>query len=127
MDHITYEQFGAAGDGRTDDMPAVVRAHEEANRQNLPVRAKEGAVYFIANIARTAEIRTDTDWTGAKFVIDDRDLDNIHAPIFDVPPEGEEVGLNLETLSFGQSEIENPTGKPLYVSVRNDGRSLPLN
>ena len=121
MDHITYEQFGATGDGRADDMPAIVRAHEEANRQNLPVRAKEGAVYSISNIARTAEIRTDTDWTGAKFVIDDRDLDNIHAPIFDVPPEGEEVGLNLETLSFGQSEVENPTGKPLYVSVRNDG------
>ena len=102
MDHITYEQFGAAGDGRTDDMPAIVRAHEEANRQNLPVRAKEGAVYFIANIARTAEIRTDTDWTGAKFLIDDRDLDNIHAPIFDVPPEGEEV----ESL-IGTSEAHN--------------------
>lgn len=36
---LTYEQFGAIGDGVADDMPAIVRTHAEANRLGLPVRA----------------------------------------------------------------------------------------
>ena len=38
---LTYEQFGAIGDGVADDMPAIVRTHAEANRLGLPVRARE--------------------------------------------------------------------------------------
>ena len=83
---ITYEAFGAAGDGVQNDMPAIVAAHEEANRLGLVVRAKEGAVYFIAPQAATAVIRTDTDWTGATFRIDDRDLDDFRAPLFRSSP-----------------------------------------
>ena len=64
-DFLTYEQFGAAGDGITDDMPAIVRTHAEANRLGLPVRARAGARYYISPKAATAEIRTCTDWTGA--------------------------------------------------------------
>ena len=45
---ITYEAFGAIGDGVTDDMPAIAKAHAEANRLGLPVKAKEGAVYYIS-------------------------------------------------------------------------------
>ena len=57
MPYITYEQFGAVGDGRTDDMDAIIKAHEEANRLGLPVRAKEGAADYIAPKAKTAIIR----------------------------------------------------------------------
>ncbi len=119
-DYITYEAFGAKGDGRTDDMPAVIAAHAEANRRGLPVRAAEGAVYYIAPRAATAVICTDTDWTGARFVIDDRGLDVWTEPIFDVPPAGTEVTLPLESLCRGQTAVENPTGKTLYVHVFND-------
>ncbi len=112
-DYITYEAFGAKGDGRTDDMPAVIAAHAEANRRGLPVRAAEGAVYYIAPRAATAVICTDTDWTGARFVIDDRGLDVWTEPIFDVPPAGTEVTLPLESLCRGQTAVENPTGKTL--------------
>jgi hypothetical protein len=37
--YLTYEQFGAVGDGVTDDMPAIVACHNYANEKNLPVRA----------------------------------------------------------------------------------------
>ena len=37
MEFITYEMFGAVGDGVTDDMPAIAKAHEEANQCNKPV------------------------------------------------------------------------------------------
>ena len=46
-DAVTYEAFGAAGDGKTDDQAAIVRAHAEANRRNVPVRAGNGKTYYI--------------------------------------------------------------------------------
>ena len=119
-EYITYEQFGAIGDGKSDDMPAVVKAHEEANRLGLPVRAREGACYLIGPFARCAEIRTDTDWTGASFVLDDRDLDDYRMPVFDLPPEGEAVPFPLTSLRAGQDYIPNPSGAELFVRVYND-------
>ena len=44
---ITYEDFGAVGDGVHDDMEAIVRAHDYANECGLPVRAKDSATYYI--------------------------------------------------------------------------------
>ena len=38
MRFVTYEQFGAKGDGVTDDAAAIKAAHDYANEQNLPVR-----------------------------------------------------------------------------------------
>ena len=37
---VTYEAFGAVGDGKTDDAAAIVSAHAYANEHNLPVRTK---------------------------------------------------------------------------------------
>lgn len=68
---ITYEKYGAKGDGVTDDMPAIVAAHAAANEKGLPVKAKAGKTYYIGNTSLTAEIRTDTDFGKASFIIDD--------------------------------------------------------
>ena len=69
--YITYRQFGAAGDGKTNDIEAIVRTHQYANAHHLPVRADDGAVYYIGEAECGAIIRTDTDWTGGAFIIDD--------------------------------------------------------
>ena len=42
---VTYEQFGALGDGKTDDMDAIIAAHAYANEHRLPVKAKDDATY----------------------------------------------------------------------------------
>ena len=119
MEFITYEQFGAIGNGVADDMPAIIRAHEEANKLNLPVRAKEGATYYIAPIGRTAIVQTSTDWTGAKFVIDDVGVENFTEPVFKVTSKLEPVEFKLEKLDRGTAYLENPTGKKLHVLVFN--------
>ena len=116
---ITYEMFGAVGDGVTDDMPAIARAHDEANRRGLPVKAKEGAVYYISPKALPATVQTSVDWTGAKFIFDDRDCENIHAPIFRVTAAESPVELAIPSLKRGQTQIDNPTGRDLYVIVKN--------
>ena len=40
-DYVTYEEFGAVGDGKTDDFAAIVKAHEYANSNGLSVFANE--------------------------------------------------------------------------------------
>lgn len=119
--YLTYEQFGAIGDGVADDMPAIVRTHAEANRLGLPVRARDHALYRIANRSATAEIGTDTDWGDASFVIDDRGLDRCDAPVFHVKSlTVTEVPFALEKLAAGQTHIDNPTGKELFLRVWNE-------
>ncbi|MCQ2393165.1 MAG: hypothetical protein MJ249_02665 [Kiritimatiellae bacterium] len=83
---ITYEEFGAVGDGKTDDMPAIVAAHAAANKRNLPVRATAGKTYFIGKAAKTAIIQTDVDFGTANFIIDDVDCEKYTTSIFTIAP-----------------------------------------
>jgi len=119
MEFITYEMFGAVGNGTADDMPAIKAAHDEANAKGLPVRAREGAVYRISPRALKAIIMTDTDWTGASFVIDDVDCENRNLPIFSVPNTEESVGLKIDSIKEGETHIDNPFGCDLFVKVEN--------
>lgn len=118
-DYITYEMFGAAGDGLQDDMPAIVLAHAEANKLNLPVKAKAGAVYYISPRDQTAIVQTNVDWRGAKFVIDDVECQRITAPVFHVVSRKNAVPLQAESMACGQTEMENPFGCDLHVIVQN--------
>ncbi|MBE5761254.1 MAG: hypothetical protein E7334_04585 [Clostridiales bacterium] len=119
-EYISYEMFGAIGDGVHDDMPAIKKAHEEAGKLGLPVKAKPGAVYYISPKAVTACITTDTIWEGAKFIIDDRGCEDIKVPVFKVISTLSPVDLPLKKLAKGQTKIENITNRDLYVAVKND-------
>ena len=44
-DFVTYEDFGAIGDGKTDDFEAIIKTHEYANANGLRVFANETATY----------------------------------------------------------------------------------
>lgn len=72
---VKYGDFGAAGDGVTDDFGAIFAAHAYANEHNLPVRAHPGATYYIGRIDEPAEVQTSTDWTSAEFIIDDSGIE----------------------------------------------------
>ena len=78
-DYVTYRMFGAKGDGKTNDYAAIVATHAYANEKNLPVKADKGAVYYVdkmdKNNPKGAIIKTDTDWSGAEFIIDDSKLE----------------------------------------------------
>lgn len=103
---ITYEKYGAKGDGVTDDMPAIVAAHAAANKMGLPVRAKAGKTYFIGKAPLTAEIRTDTDFGKASFIIDDVNLEEVRKPIFKVCADKEPFDVKgVSTLMRGQTNI----------------------
>lgn len=92
-DYVTYEDFGAVGDGKADDFEAVVKTHEYANANSLSVFANETATYYIGGANKTAYIMTDTDWSTARFIIDDTAVENRGAWIFNIAPS--QGGINI--------------------------------
>jgi hypothetical protein len=77
--YVTYEEFGAKGDGVTDDFFAIKAAHDYANENGLAVKANDAATYYIHETRvdgepQSAVIKTDTDWGEANFIIDDTDI-----------------------------------------------------
>ena len=68
---VRYKDFGAKGDGKTNDHAAIVAAHDYANEHDLPVKADDDATYYIGDITQPATIKTDVDFGKAKFIIDD--------------------------------------------------------
>ena len=84
--YITYGEHGAIGDGVTDDLPAIIKAHAAANEAGLPVKADAGKTYYIGASTQTAQVQTDTDWGDAKFVIDDSKLEvnNRNSHVFNI-------------------------------------------
>ncbi len=115
---VTYEQFGAKGDGVTDDMPAVAAAHAYANEHDLPVRTAPDARYYIGGRALTAEIATDTDWGNSRFVIDDRAVEDRRAPVFRAVSRLAPLELVITSLHRGQKNIGFAPGADCYVVVR---------
>ena len=103
---VYYEEFGAVGDGKTDDFLAIYNTHEFANECGQTVKADPDATYYICDTAiygssvACAVIKTNVDWQGARFTVDDRHIDPAGAtkkygsrPIFKVEPDCEMITL----------------------------------
>lgn len=122
---VTYEAFGAVGDGVTDDLPAICAAHAHANEQGLPVRSKHDATYHLGRQALTAVITTDTDWNTSRFTIDDTDVDDHRATLFEVRSllePAEEV--RIDRLHRDQKQVDARPRHDCHVFVENDSRML---
>ena len=117
---LTYEQFGAKGDGYTDDFDAIIACHEEANKTGTPVKAKDGASYFIQKIA-TATIKTDVDFGTAEFIIYDVGipLDKRGVHIFSVPSDFEPVKLDIKSFKKSETKLDFPHEGNAYVKFVN--------
>lgn len=118
---IRYSEFGAKGDGQTDDLDALVAAHAHANEYNLPVRADDGATYFLGGGDRLIVIQTDTNFGDAHFVIDDRNVDNRSANLFEVRSNLEPLEIEgLVTLKRDQARLPVVLPQDSLVIVTND-------
>ncbi len=105
-DYVTYEDFGAIGDGKADDFEAVIKTHEYANANGLSVLANETATYYFSGANKTAYIKTDTDWSTARFIIDDTQVENRSAWIFNIAPS--KNGINItDKVSPLKSDAQN--------------------
>ena len=103
---LSYEDFGAIGDGVADDLPAIVKTHEAANAQGAGVRARPDACYHLGRQALTAIIATNTDWNTARFTIDDSDVDDHKQHIFSVESLLQPIDLQIEHLTRDQARLD---------------------
>ena len=110
-DYVTYEDFGATGNGKTDDFESIVKTHEYANKNGLKVFANEIGTYYIGGADKTACIMTDTDWSTARFIIDDSEVENRNAWIFNIAPSQNSINITDKVT-------------PLKIDADNIGTSL---
>ena len=122
VDHVDYESFGAVGDGVADDLPAICQAHAHANAHGLPVRSRPDATYHLGRRALTAVIATDTDWSTSRFRIDDRDVEDHKAPLFDVRSLLDPITLSVDRLARDQRQVDVRPDRDCVVRVEYAGR-----
>ena len=134
---VRYEDYGAVGDGKTDDSAAIAAAHEDANDCGLPVEGKAGATYYIGRLQRTIHIKTDTDWNGAHFIFDDNTIKWNESGlrgvnVFTVSPNStisSVKSLNVPkglTLSKGQTNIGMTFDEPCMLKIENSNKKIYL-
>jgi hypothetical protein len=125
VEFVTYEAFGAVGDGVTDDLPAICAAHEHANSLGLLVRTKSDATYHLGSKALTAIIGTDTDWNTSRFNIDDSVQPEDHRKsLFEVNSLLEPEQLEIRQLKRDTDRIEARPEHACHVQVENDNERV---
>ena len=113
--NIYYKDYGAKGDGYTDDFFAIMACHEEANLYGHTVNAESGAKYYFGKGSgySTITIQTDTNWNGCEFIFDDS---KIKAPPYDANtglPTGESGDPEYYTSIFSVSN----SNQTVYYNV----------
>ncbi len=115
-----YEDFGAIGDGINDDFAAIVACHEWANANSVPVRARDGAHYYLGGAAISAKIMTDTNFGTARFTIDDRSLENRESHCFEIVSAAKVFVPEIKEMKKGQKKINFPHNGTVYVRIEGD-------
>ena len=118
---VRYSDFGAKGDGKTDDLNAVVAAHEHANKHNLSVEADTGATYFLGGRANIVKIQTNTSFGNATFIIDDRKVEARGKPVFQIDSTlKKKEAEGITTMKKGQESLGVTLDQTSLVITIND-------
>ena len=117
---VTYTDFGAKGDGKTNDIDVIAATHAFANQQRLKVKANDAATYYIGGKERTVIIQTNTDFGKAAFIIDDTEVQNRNASVFKVGSGLKPFKLEKVTsLKRNQEKINASFPGPCLITVTN--------
>ena len=118
---VSYSDFGATGDGKTDDMNAIVATHAYANEHELEVKANSEATYYIGGKPLTAIIRTDVDFSTASFIIDDTALEDKSSSVFMVSSDKELFEVEgIHSLKKNQERLNVSLPGSCLITVTND-------
>ena len=150
---IYYSDFGALGDGVTDDFTALYNTHAFANTAGKKVFADAGATYYIQNTSivatneatasvKSINIQTETDWGDASFIIDDSilnyrsssdrtqattDVFKISSPYESTIISGNDIrvtSLGSVGASYGTTKIDLGLGYSALLIIYNDDHKV---
>ena len=151
---VYYEDFDAKGDGKTDDFVAIYLAHQFANECGQTVMATPKKEYYINQTyvkldgemspsTKQITIKTNTIWTDARFIIDDRNIDGrdklnggnamYGKSIFSVESDYATTKINdLDTLaalgpigySYNTTKLDLGLGYPAMVVIYNNNHKV---
>jgi membrane-bound inhibitor of C-type lysozyme len=117
---VSYSEFGAKGDGKSDDIGAIAATHEFANKHNLKVKADKNATYYIGGRKMTVDIQTDTDFSNATFIIDDTSVEDRTADIFSVNSVKQSFKPAMSSpLKKSQERVDIALPGPSLITVTN--------
>lgn len=139
---VNYLDFGAVGDGVTDDFAAIYKAHEYANENGLPVVIDDGRTYYIHDTVldgsvKRVKIRTDVNWGSSSFIIDDTDIDYYDGTerarnyVFDIVSDYEKLTVTdedtlskLSGIGEGVKKLDISLGYPAMLIIYNENESV---
>ena len=139
---VNYIDFGAKGDGVADDFAVIVRAHEYANENGLPVVIDDGRDYLIREtmidgVVKSAVIKTDVVWGSTRFIIDDTDVcyfdgtDRALSPVFKVVSMYDPTDITdpdvlsaIKGIGEGTKRLDYTTGYPFLAVIYNEDEEV---
>lgn len=118
--YIYYNELGAKGDGKSDDIDFIAATHAVANQYKLDVKANKNESYYIGGKERTVIIQTNTDFGTARFFIDDTKVKNRKLSIFNVCSKLQAIKINtINSLKKNQQKIKLSLPRSCVVNVTN--------
>ena len=128
---VSYEQFGAVGNGVNDDTEAIRKAHTYANENGLKVVGRSDAKYRIGYVDTPIKVRTDTDWNGAEIIFDDTTVHwtdkNRFTYVFEVISDNPCISIEIlakMTVKRGQSNVGITFDKPCMIKLEDENEKI---
>ena len=128
---ISYEDFGAVGDGKTDDLAAIRATHTEANRTGQTVVGTRGKTYYVGpTYKHPVDVMTNVDWKGCKFIFDSSALTREnHGHVFRIAQNTQDKDTYITDADDRIIELNKPAelGEPVIKGISHgDGQTVKL-